>query len=382
MALAIWSKVEGKFYTNTHKKSFLRGLGILLTYINESHLWPIIGQVPFTIKAAIVFLYLMWKWRKIPSWRLSVFRTRRDQNSHYKSSQQQQRGGGCFWYFEELQSCWGTYHQERAWLLRVNVLDLNIQIQRREGEDTRNAEAGKLQRRMQTSCWFPPPAALAFKPHGVTRGDQKPWKAIKNPVSWPDSQDRHSGAQPPAETIRPVQAPRWRQPTHRLCRSGERRAQTLACFTFGGKIDFFTHLTSMMKEKKKKQLWAPPTRGRSDAAEQTNLSFHADLLLSRSPHVLSFKVKFVQAAGKWKQPSDCSNILGLSPRTVLIWWQNPKTFCHFSLKLSSGFFFLFFFFNSLKEQLVQIRSQLQEHDGKLSRITKQGSWCLMREEWR
>lgn len=64
-------------------------------------------------------------------------------------------------------------------------------------------------------------------------------------------------------------------------------------------------------------------------------------------------------------PSDCSNISGMSPVTELILWRHQETSLENSL--------VFFFLNSLKEQLVQIRSQLHEHDGKLLRITKQGS---------
>lgn len=38
-------------------------------------------------------------------------------------------------------------------------------------------------------------------------GVEKPWKPIKNPVSWPSSRLPRGGDEPPAETIRPVQAP-------------------------------------------------------------------------------------------------------------------------------------------------------------------------------
>lgn len=149
---------------------------------------------------------------------------------------------------------------------------------------------------MQMSCWFPAAGCTRVQASRCDAGVEKPRKPIKNPVSWPSSRLPHGGDEPPAETIRPVQAPpRWREPTHLLCSNlslcSEQRGQTPPSLTLGGE----------KSDEGKIKLGAPPAWGRSDAAEQTNLSLHADLPLRSSPHVLGFKVEFVQLLRRRKK---------------------------------------------------------------------------------
>lgn len=100
---------------------------------------------------------------------------------------------------------------------------------------------------MQMSCWFPAAGCTRVQASWCDAGVEKPWKPIKNPVSWLSSRLPHGGDEPPAETIRPVQAPRWREPTHQLCSNllllateREQRGQTSPSLTLGGKNRFFS----------------------------------------------------------------------------------------------------------------------------------------------
>lgn len=165
---------------------------------------------------------------------------------------------------------------------------------------------------MQMSCWLTAAGLTRLQASRRDVAVQHPRKPIKNLVSWPSSRCPHSSDEPPAETIRPVEAPCWRESTHHLgnnpsllATEREQRGKTPPSLTLGGKNRFFSDTSRLWwKNKKKKQLRAPPAQGWSDAAEQTNLPFHADLPLRSSPHVLGFKVESVQllkVAGKRKQ---------------------------------------------------------------------------------
>lgn len=154
----------------------------------------------------------------------------------------------------------------------------------------------------------PPPAALGFKPHGVTRALKNRGSQSKIP-----SLGRVLGFRAVATNLRQRRSvqfrpPRWREPTHQLCKKPlAARYRARAAWTDSTQLDF----RGGKSDEGKIKLGAPPAWGRSDAAEQTNLSLHADLPLRSSPHVLGFKVEFVQLLRrrkKRKQTSACRRL--------------------------------------------------------------------------
>lgn len=142
---------------------------------------------------------------------------------------------------------------------------------------------------------------------------------------------------------------------------------------------FYGRLTVVMKEDSScEPLQLGLGKGRQN--KQT-FSLHADLPLSSSPQVLAFKLEFCPTfkAAKTRenkpQPpaARLQQYSGDVTRGQVDSVAASRNFLPFLSKNSLAFFFFFPPPNSLKEQLVQIRSQLHEHDGKLLRVTKQGS---------
>lgn len=151
---------------------------------------------------------------------------------------------------------------------------------------------------------------------------------------------------------------------------------------------FFGNLIALMKGKKKEknccellQLGVSQTRQHKQTPPSTQIyRWDAHLMYS------ALKLSLSNFSGGQKEKNKPSTvwlqqISGMSPVKESTRWQHWEK--SFAVSLKKLFcllsFYICFFFNSLKEQLVQIQSQLHEHDGKVFRITKQGSWCLMRE---
>lgn len=99
------------------------------------------------------------------------------------------------------------------------------------------------------SCWFPAAGCTRVQASRCDAGVEKPWKPIKNPVSWPSSRLPHGGDEPPAETIRPVQAPSLaRTDSSALQQPLAARYRARAAWTDSTQLDF-TGGGNLMKEK-------------------------------------------------------------------------------------------------------------------------------------
>lgn len=202
------------------------------------------------------------------------------------------------------------------------------------------------------SCWFPAAGCTRVQASRCDAGVEKPVQANQKSrllaeFSASTRWWRTSGGDDPSSSG-PLAG------ENRLISSAAKplaaRYRARAAWTDSTQLDFRGGGGNLMKEKSS---WgAPPAWGRSDAAEQTNLSLHARRFtteeLTSCTRLESWVCPTSQAAKKRKQSSAFRRLTAAIFRGCHPWrsWfcGGIKKLCHFSRKLSGIFYFIFYFF--------------------------------------